>query len=82
MSRLAQCQEIAMLIDTEPKPPRFVDLPELSRRLCLQKSAIYELFASGELQRIKLTPKKTVVLEADLDRFIQRKVAEARQVVA
>jgi predicted DNA-binding transcriptional regulator AlpA len=36
-------------IDNEPKPPRFVDLPELSRRLCLQKSAIYELFASGEM---------------------------------
>jgi predicted DNA-binding transcriptional regulator AlpA len=69
-------------IDNEPKLPRFVDLPELSRRLCLQKSAIYELFASGELQRIKLTPKKTVVLEADLDSFIQRKVAEARQVAA
>lgn len=71
-----------MNIDKEPKPPRFVDLPELSRRLCLQKSAIYELFASGELQPIKLTPKKTVVLEADLDSFIQRKVAEARQVAA
>lgn len=71
-----------MFIDNEPKPPRFVDMPELTRRLCLQKSAIYGLFASGELQRIKLTPKKTVVLEADLDSFIQRKVAEARQVAA
>jgi predicted DNA-binding transcriptional regulator AlpA len=75
-------RNLAVKIDNEPKLPRFVDLPELSRRLCLQKSAIYELFASGELQRIKLTPKKTVVLEADLDSFIQRKVAEARQVAA
>ena len=71
-----------MNIDSDPKPPRFVDMPELSRRLCLQRSAIFELFANGELTRVKLTPKKTVALESEVDAFIQRKFAEARQVAA
>lgn len=71
-----------MIIDNEPKPPRFVDMPELSRRLCLQRDAIFSLFANGELTRIKLSPKKIVVLVSEVDAFIQRKFAEARQVAA
>jgi predicted DNA-binding transcriptional regulator AlpA len=71
-----------MTIDNEQKLPRFVDLNELSQRLCLQKSAIYELFNTGELTRIKIGRKKTVVLESDVTDFINRKVAEARQHIA
>lgn len=71
-----------MTIDDEPKLPRFVDMPELQRRLCLKSSAIYELFASGELTRVKISPKKTVVLEEELSGFIQRKFQEARQQVS
>ena len=71
-----------MIIDNEPLYPRFVDLSELSYRLCLQKSAIYELINSGELTRIKLGRKKTVFLESDVTAFINRKVAEARQQIA
>lgn len=66
-----------MTIHNEPGPPRFVGMPELSRRLCLQKSAIYEMFASGELTRVKLGKKKTVVLEEELSALIQRKFQEA-----
>lgn len=64
--------------DNQTPIPRFVDIAELSHRLCLQKSAIYELFNSGELTRVKLGRKKTVVLESDVTDFINRKVAEAR----
>jgi predicted DNA-binding transcriptional regulator AlpA len=71
-----------VIIDSEPKPPRFIDMKELSQRLCLQRSALFELFASGELTRVKLTPKKTVALESEVDAFIQRKFAEACQVAA
>ena len=67
-----------MFAPIDHKQSRFLDLPEISSRLCLKKSAIYELFNSGELTRIKLSPKKTVVTEADLESFIDRKVAEAR----
>lgn len=61
----------------EPAPPRFCDLAEVGRRLCLKKSAIYELFARGQLTRVKLSPERTVVLEAELSAFIERKHAEA-----
>lgn len=67
-----------MQTDSQQTLPRFVDISELSHRLCLQKSAIYELFSSGELTRVKLGRKKTVVLESDVTDFINRKVAEAR----
>jgi predicted DNA-binding transcriptional regulator AlpA len=71
-----------MNIDSEPKYPRFLDLTEVSLRLCLKTSSIYELFNSGELVRVKLGRKKTVVLESDVTDFINRKVAEARQKIA
>ena len=71
-----------MTIDNEPQLPRFVDMRELERRLCLKSSAIYEMFARGELTRIKLGPKKTVVLEQELSALIQRKFQEARQRVS
>ena len=71
-----------MTIDNQPAPPRFVDMAEISRRLCLQKSAIYELFYAKELTRVKLGKKKTVVLEEELNGYIQRKFQEASQVVS
>lgn len=68
-----------MDIDSDVAPPRLLDLKEASKRLGLQRSAIYELFASGQLTKVNITPRKTVVLEAELSQLILRRFNEARQ---
>jgi predicted DNA-binding transcriptional regulator AlpA len=57
-------------------PPRFVDIDEAKRQLCLGTTAIYELLKTGELRRVKIG-RKTVLLQQDLWDFMRRKVAEA-----
>lgn len=71
-----------MSVDDDVKPPRLIGVEEIGDRLCLRQSAVYALFATGALTRIKVSPKRTVALESEVTAFIQRKVAEARQVVA
>lgn len=61
----------------EPSPPRFVDVDEAKRLLCLSTASIYNLMNAGQLRKIKLG-RKTVFLQSDLDAFIERKVAEAQ----
>ena len=68
-----------MEIDTDVSPPRLLDLKQVSTRLGLQRSAIYELFASGQLTKVNVTPRKTLVLEAELSRLILQRFNEARQ---
>ncbi|WP_339824311.1 AlpA family phage regulatory protein [uncultured Parasphingorhabdus sp.] len=66
-------------IDNNIQPPRCLDMPEIERRTSLKRSSIYALFKSGVLTPIKLFPKKTVVLERELNEFIEAKFVEARQ---
>lgn len=62
-------------------PPRFVDVDEAKRQLCLGTTAIYAFMKTGELRRVKLG-RKTVLLQKDIDAFVERKVAEAGLVAA
>lgn len=62
----------------EQPSPRFVDVDEAKRQLCLGTTALYAFMKTGELRRVKLG-RKTVFLQADIDAFVERKVAEASQ---
>lgn len=65
-------------IDDSPAVPRLISIPEVSRLTSLQKSAIYDLAKSGELQPVKLGAR-TTFLESEVVAWINRKVADARQ---
>ena len=75
-------RKTAVHMDCEPKPPRFVKLADASKRLGLGRTAIFDLFNKGELTRVKLSERKTVVLEQELSDYIQRKFDEASRVTA
>ena len=68
-----------MKVDSNVAPPRLLNLKQVSTRLGLQRSAIYELFASGQLTKVHISPRKTLVLEAELSELILKRFSEARQ---
>jgi predicted DNA-binding transcriptional regulator AlpA len=78
----ARTRAMIIEIDDDIQPPRCLDIPEIEKRTSLKRSSIYALFKSGALTPIKLFPKKVVVLERELNEFIEARFAEARQNVA
>lgn len=68
-------------IDDSPAMPRLISIPEVSRLTSLQKSAIYDLAKTGELQPVKLGAR-TTFLESEVREWIDAKVAASRQSAA
>ena len=54
--------------------PRLIALPEVSRIICLKKTAIYQLIAAGELRPVKLG-RKTVFVESEVIDFVESRIA-------
>lgn len=69
--------------EVQPAPAvrRLIDIPEVTRLTTLKKSAIYELMSRGELRPIKLGAK-TVFVEGEVFEWIERQIAQSRQVAA
>ncbi|WP_101900092.1 helix-turn-helix transcriptional regulator [Legionella sainthelensi] len=59
---------------------RFIGFPETSYRMCLGKTALYELIKRGELKPIKLG-RKTVFLESEIIGWVNNKVAARNEVL-
>ncbi len=54
---------------------RLIDIPEVSYKIALKKTKIYELIKNGELHPIKLG-SKTVFSEEEIQNWIAARVAE------
>lgn len=54
--------------------PRLIAIPEALVRMCVCKTALYELIKSGQLRPVKLG-KKTVFAEAEITEWINERLA-------
>lgn len=68
-------------IDDDPSFPKLVSLQDACHKLAISRSTIYELIERQEFTRIKIG-KKVCLLQSELADFVNRKVAEARQLTA
>lgn len=63
---------------SDAHPTRLIRLPEVLRRLGVGRTLLYQLVSEGRLPRpVKITPRLSAWLEADVEAFIQR-IAESR----
>lgn len=51
---------------------------DAARYLAVGESSIWILASAGELRAVKLSPRVTVFERADLDAYLDRKIAQAK----
>ncbi|MBA4056703.1 MAG: hypothetical protein C0490_18460 [Marivirga sp.] len=57
--------------------PRFIDVPETTKKTCLGKTKLYELINAGELLPIKLG-RKTVFSEQEVNSWIEKQISKRK----
>ena len=57
---------------------RFIRLPEVVKKVGMSRSTIYRRMEEGAFpQSIKLSPKVSVWIESDIDKWMEERIAEA-----
>lgn len=63
------------MVNESKQSNRLIDIPEVSYKIALKKTKIYELIKNGELHPIKIG-SKTVFSEKEIQNWIAARVAE------
>ena len=61
---------------------RLLRIPEAAAELSIGRSRLYELIAAGELRAVKIGSRGVRVFDAELDRFVRERMAQAEPTAA